>query len=650
MSERKLAAIMLTEFISQKTSGAIEFSEEKLFYLKSIIEDHSGRWSKYREGTYVSIFDSALDAVDAAREIMEESKNDSANTMRIGIHLGDVIIDPSEIQGDGIEITSKITSAAEPGSVLISDAVYGAVKGVGHIHARPMGEKILDDKGGTIRIYKLGSEQKKGVEGAKSWAKYMIPAILVMFVVALGIWQFTGTDKKELPKTILVLPFEFAEADSSNQHVADWVLTELIGNLGNANSLTVFNEATSNVFKASLSPIGDASNRLDQTDFFVKGSIKAELNQIIIDAKIFDREEVEIWSESYTKELDSLSWLTNKIAMDIIETLNVKLAVKEYRRIAELEPIETEQFELWAKASNQLSKGTPEGFANARIYLTEMVDNNSKSSRSWAKYAQGLISMGHSGYPPPGIWNEAREAAERALRYDSLNAEAWSALACSKTYGEQDFEGAVKAYEKANALNPNMGFNHYHYAWLLYLYDEMGDAIKEHTIAQELDPLFPGMTFWLAWLLVQNDNYEQAMEEAKRLVRITSDSSGYYYMAGFILFKQERYDSALYFVEKIRDEAVIATLKFRLGDIDPIMDFIQSMKDQPLNSGIAFQLAGLYAEIDSLDRFFEYANYEPPSYATPYFRKMITNPNVFRDPRFKELMMKFDLPMPEGYE
>ena len=239
---------------------------------------------------------------------------------------------------------------------------------------------------------------------------------------------------------------------------------------------------------------------MDQTDFFVKGSIKAELTKIIIDAKIFDREEVEIWSESYTNELDSLSWLTNKIAMDIIETLNVKLAVKEYRRIAELEPIETEQFELWAKASNQLSKWTPEGFANAKIYLTEMVDNNPTSSRSWAKYAQGLISMGHSSYPPPGIWKEAREAAERALRYDSLNAQAWAALACSKTYGEQDFEGAVKAYEKANALNPNMGFNHYHYAWLLYLYDEMEDAIKEHTIAQELDPLFPGHTFWLAWL------------------------------------------------------------------------------------------------------------------------------------------------------
>jgi hypothetical protein len=80
------------------------------------------------------------------------------------------------------------------------------------------------------------------------------------------------------------------------------------------------------------------------------------------------------------------------------------------------------------------------------------------------------------------------------------------------------------------------------------------------------------------------------------------------------------------------------------------MELIQSIKDKPLNSMRALEVADLYAEIDSLDSFFEYANYEPPSHLVPYFRKTITNPNVFRDPRFKELMVKFDLPMPKGYE
>jgi tetratricopeptide (TPR) repeat protein len=414
--------------------------------------------------------------------------------------------------------------------------------------------------------------------------------------------------------------------------------------------LAVLNEVTSNVFKASVSPLVEASDRLEQTDYFVHGVINTDQSKITIDVELFDREEVKLWSESYSNNLDSLSGLAGQIALDISETLKVKLAVGESRRISELEPMETEQYELWLKASNQLSKWTPEGFANARIYLDEMVDNNPASTRSWAMYAQGLIKMGHSGFPPPGVWKEAKAGAERALQIDSLNADAWAALACTKTYGEQDFDGAVEAYDRANALNPNLAMNHYHYAWHLYLYDQLDEAIVEHTIAQELDPLKPGHTYWLAFLLVENGEFECAMEEAQRLLRITSDSSGIYRIAKQIYLKQERYDSALYFAEKANDKFDVVTCKVKMGDIDPIMEFIQSIEEMPLNSWRAFQLAGLYAEIDSLDRFFEYANYEPPSYATPYFRKLITNTNVFRDPRFNELMAKFDLPMPKGYE
>jgi adenylate cyclase len=649
MSERRLAAIMFIEFISQEASGTVEFSKE-LSSLKSIIENHSGKWSNYKEGSKISIFDSALDAVEAALEILEHLKNDVDNIMRMGIHLGDVTIDGTEIHGDGLDMASRIATTADAGSVLISEAVHGAVKGVEHVHTQLLGDKIFDDTNETVRIYQLGIESMIGIQGGKSWSKYVIPTVLVILAIALGIWKFSGKGKEEQAKTLLILPFEFVEADSSNEHLTNWVLTELIRNLGNTNSLTVLNQATSKVFRASLNPIADATEQLDQADFFVNGSIKAEIAKITIDAEIYDRQEVKIWSESYASALDSLSWMINKMAMDIIEALKVKLAVKEYRRIAELEPIETELFELRAKAWNQLSKWTPEGFANAKVYLNEMVDTYPTSSRSWAMHAQGLISMGHSSYPPPGIWEEVKAAAERALQYDALNAQAWAALACSKTYGEQDFEGAIKAYKKANALNPNMGWNHYHYAWHLYLYDQLEEAIVEHTIAQDLDPLMPGHTYWLGFLLVQNDDFEQAMEKAKRLLRIRKDSLNTYNLMGLINFKQERYDSALYFYEKANNALEVSRCKFRLGDIDPIMGIIRSIKDKPLNSWRAYLLADLYAEIDSLDRFFEYANFEPPSYSAPYLRVIITNPNVLKDPRFKELMAKFDLPMPQGYE
>ena len=80
------------------------------------------------------------------------------------------------------------------------------------------------------------------------------------------------------------------------------------------------------------------------------------------------------------------------------------------------------------------------------------------------------------------------------------------------------------------------------------------------------------------------------------------------------------------------------------------MESIRYIESFPLNSKGAYYLARLYAEIDSLDSFFEYANYEPRFFETPFFRKWITNPVVINDPRFKELMDKMDLPMPAGYE
>ena len=641
---------MFTEFIVQEASGRIEFSEQKLSPLKSIVEHHSGKWSKYKESSYISVFDSALDAVNAAHAILEESKGEFDNSMRMGIHLGDVLIDGSTIHGDGIDLAVKLTSGADQGTVLISEAVHGAVKGVKDIHTQPLGQKIFDDTNEAIRIYQLTSDSRSFVQGGRSLTKYLVPAVIVIIVALLAIWQFSGKGKEEGTKTILILPFEFEEADSSGQRVAGWVLDDLINNLGNTNSLSVLNQATSNVFKASVAPISDAKERLDQTDFIVHGSIKADLTKIKIETEIYDQEEVKIWSKNYMNELDSLSWLTNKIAIDIIEALKVKLAVKAYRRIAELEPIETEQYELQAKAWNELGKWTPEGFASAKVYLKEMVDNNPTSSRSWASYAQGLISMGHSSFPPPRIWEEAKDAAEKALQYDSLNAQAWAALAHSTTYGEQDFEGAVKAYKKANELNPNMGWNHYHYAWHLYLYDQLEEAIKEHRIAQEKDPLMPGHTFWLGVLLIRNGDFEQAMLEAKRLLRIRKDSLGTFNLMGQIYFEKEQYDSALYFAEKTGNRGALASCKLKMGDMDPMLELIQSIKDQPLNSWRAYRLAGLYAEIDSIDRFFEYVNYEPPSYATPYVRTKGTNPKLFQDPRFKELMEKFDLPMPKGYE
>jgi hypothetical protein len=80
------------------------------------------------------------------------------------------------------------------------------------------------------------------------------------------------------------------------------------------------------------------------------------------------------------------------------------------------------------------------------------------------------------------------------------------------------------------------------------------------------------------------------------------------------------------------------------------MEMLEHVLSYPISSWQAYRRAQIYAEIDSLDRFFEYANYDPPHAFAPWLRKTITNPKIIQDPRYKELMDKMNLPMPQAIE
>ena len=111
----------------------------------------------------------------------------------------------------------------------------------------------------------------------------------------------------------------------------------------------------------------------------------------------------------------------------------------------------------------------------------------------------------------------------------------------------------------------------------------------------------------------------------------------------------EQYDSAIYCYERGEYYAGIAIARFRKGDYDKGNEMLEHILSYPLNSWRAFTRCKVYAEIDSVDRFFEYTDYQPPHAFTPWLRKMISNPKIIQDPRYRKLMNTMNLPMPQGY-
>ena len=656
MSERRLAAIMFTDIVgyttlmSQDEHHTLEVIHKNIQIQKPLVEKHHGKWLKEMGDGTMAQFASALDAVNCAIEIQEEAEAELTAQLRIGIHLGDITIEKDEIYGDGVNIASRIESAADPGSIFISEAVFGAIKGISEIKTQFQGERNLKNVDGPVRIYKILSGEIAESTSDKFRINYLLPGLLVLLFAAVGIWRYTDWFFSETDKTIIVLPMELHTGDNSKKYIARTMTEELIRSLGKVKDLIVINPTTAQVFEASLQPLSDARTRLDQTDYFVKGSMDIKGVLISINIGLFDREESEIWSNSYQNDLMLLPELTGLITADIAEFLKIKLDQGEYTRITELKPIDPKIYELWVKGLNELYKGTDKSFAEARVYFNEAVDRSPADARTSAMLAEALVTMGHSDNPPDGVWREGKAAALRALQLDSLNAEAWAALAHIKTYFEWDYDGAEYCYKKANEFNPSIAMNHFHYSWHLYLHDQLDRAIEEHILAQELDPFQPGHSGWLAVLYAENGDFEKAKKELDRTTRLVGESMFIHRRRGDVYFKMEQYDSATNSYERGEYYPGIAIARFRLGDFDKGSEMLEHMLSYPLNSWRAYARSRVYAEIDSLDRFFEYANYQSPHAFAPWLRKFVTNPKIIKDPRYRKLMDKMNLPMPHGYK
>lgn len=656
MSERRLAAIMFTDIVGytalmgQDEHNALEVVRKNIKIQKPLVEKHHGKWLKEMGDGSMAQFASALDAVNCAIEIQEVAEAELNAQLRIGIHLGDITIEKDEIYGDGVNVASRIESAADRGSIFISEAVYGAIKGISSINAQFQGERKLKNVDGPVRIYKILSGEIAESTSDKFPIKYVLPGLVVLLFAAVGIWRYTDWFSSKTDKTILVLPIELNTSDSSRQFIARSMTEELIRSLGKVKDLIVINSTTAQVFEASLQPLSDARTRLDQTDYFVKGSMDIKGVLISINIGLFDREEKEIWSNSYQNDLILLPELTGLIASDISEILKIKLDPTEHNRITEVKPIDPEIYELWVKGLNQLNKATNKSFAEARVYFNEAVERSPADARTSAMLAEALATMAHGENPPDGVWREGKAAALRALQLDSLNAEAWAALAHIKTYFEWDYDGAEYCYNKANELNPCIAMNHFHYACHLFLQDQPERAIEENLIAQELDPLQPGHTGWLARLYAEKGEFALAMNEIDKTTRIIQGSPIAFRQKGDVFFLMEEYDSALYCYEKGLFYDKMAITYYRKGDFNKGMEMLEHVLSYPISSLQAHRRAQIYAEIDSLDRFFEYANYDPPHAFAPWLRKTITNLKIIQDPRYKELMDKMNLPMPRDYK
>jgi adenylate cyclase len=495
-TKRRLAAILAADVVGYSRMMA-ENEEDALARLKTlrlnavdpIIARLGGRIFKNTGDGALAEFASALDAVHAALEIQrnmaehnEDAWNGGAIRLRIGVSLGDVIVEADDLYGNGVNIAARMEGLAEPGGVCISSAVYDQIRSTQSLLFDDMGEQEIKNLDRPIRCYsvRLAPTNSMGPGGVNS----------------------ADSDKP----SIAVLPFQNMGADPEQDYFADGIVEEIITALSRFHWLFVIARNSTFTYKGKAVDVKRVGRELG-VRYVVEGSVRRSSERIRITAQLIDaRSGAHIWAERFDGSLQDIFDLQDQITSKIVAAVAPKVQQAEIERVSRKPTIDLGAYDHFLRGLASFNQRTKDSTDAALASFGKAVEADPNFAAAF-----GLAAMCYAWRQTNG-WiadreDEQREASRLARRamdmgMDDAVALANGAMALGQLVGELDDAAAM--VDRALELNPNLAI-----AWLnsgvlrLYL-GETDLAVKHLEHAMRLNPLDPNIFIARGGLAVAN--------------------------------------------------------------------------------------------------------------------------------------------------
>jgi TolB-like protein/class 3 adenylate cyclase len=305
--DRHLAAIVVADVVGYTrlieadeaaTLAALKRCREEI--IEPLIREFNGRAVKFMGDGALLEFASAVNAVEFSialqTEMLAANSEDAgkqAILLRIGINLGDIVFDAGDVFGEGVNIAARLETLAEPGRVLISDAVYRQVKGRLGFGFRDLGEQRLKNVSDPVRIYVV--EPERGEQ----------------FPRAVGN-RIGVMDTEKI--SIAVLPFDNMSGDAEQTYFSDGITEDIISELSRFRELRVIARNNSFQFRDGKHDVREIGRKLD-AQFIVDGSIRHSASRIRITAQLIDAvSQAHIWVERYDRQMADVFDIQEEIA------------------------------------------------------------------------------------------------------------------------------------------------------------------------------------------------------------------------------------------------------------------------------------------------------------------------------------------------
>ena len=539
--ERRLAAILAADVAGYSrlmerdevgTFARLKRLREEL--VEPVIARQGGRVVDLKGDGAMIEFRSALAAVEAAVEIqhaMQDQNNDLPEAeripYRIGINMGEVIVDGGAIYGDGVNVAARIESLCEPGGVWLSRAVHNQVQGKLDLAVVPSGLHQVKNISGAVETFRVALD---GTAATPAWPqrtavvrrpRYLAAAVLASFLLLGGIWWFWPGERLFSEKPgVAVLPFANLSGDAATGRLADGITEDVIADLARFKDLDLIARNSTAVYKGK--PVGIRQVGLDlNVAYVVEGSIQRQDERVRVTAQLIDAHtEAHLWSERWDRPAEDVFAVQAELAERLANNLGgYGLIAEASRAAARRKPPESlTAYDLYMLGVEAKHRMTRESWAEAVRLLKEAIGLDPRLARAWTALSWVHTLSAATDPTDAGARRaEALEAARRAVQLDPTDAEGHAALG-SALGALGHLAQAEAAFDEALHLNPNhSGVLAAYASWASsFGKAEAGAAAAERLI--RLDPNYPAWAAGgISYAFLLTGRFEEALRALERL-------------------------------------------------------------------------------------------------------------------------------------
>ena len=521
--ERKIAVIFVTDVVA--FSKMMEKNEDETLrsfrscrdILDNLFKEHGGRIFNTAGDSVLAEFQSAVSAVICAKEFQKLIRERNANVaedavmeFRIGLNMGDVIVEGENLYGEGVNVAARLEALSQPGGVCLSKSILDFVNKKTELVFNNLGEQKV--KNTTVHAYDLADPEleKRSLESA----------------------DVKETKDASKPPAIAVLPFKNMSGDEEQEYFADGITEDIITNLSLWKTFPVISRNSSFTYKGKDVNLKSISEELG-VRYVVEGSVRKGGNKVRITAQLIDAtEDHHLWSNKWDRSLDDIFEVQDEVSSAIAAVVSPAVKEQEGKRVVKKQ---TKNINAWDEYLRALS------CYNNRESNDVIREHCYKSIELDPKISDTYVLLCYSGYGE--IFNHEKQDkrseneaiyhqnAQRAYDLDPDNPDAIIVLSRSFNL-KKEYDKRLSLMEKAVKINPNHAAANYDYGLALTNIKDFEKA-KEHALkALELTPSGPDRERYIQgglWLIhIGLKDYDEAIKSMEYMLEKNPDFTGAY--------------------------------------------------------------------------------------------------------------------------